>query len=61
MTADSQAAIKAVEQKAKTGRTTSEDGRAIGRCIARLRRKGREMKLVWIKAHIGMVGNELAD
>lgn len=43
------------------GRETSEERRKIVQSIGRLKQKGREVKLVWVKAHIGIEGNELAD
>lgn len=44
--ANGQAAIRAVEQIANTGRATSEEGRAIGKSIRCLAERGRKVRLV---------------
>lgn len=58
---DSQAAIRAVGCIARRGKAPSEEGRRTGRAIPRLQSKGKRVKLVWVKFHIGVEGNALAD
>lgn len=44
-----------------SGRATGEEGMAIARSMKRLAEKGTRVRIVWVKAHIGIEGNKLAD
>ncbi|KAF8445149.1 hypothetical protein BDZ91DRAFT_853765 [Kalaharituber pfeilii] len=62
--ADSQAAISAVQKAGKTGKARTADLARVIELIAERRRRLRKadaVKLAWVKAHVGIEGNEKAD
>src|SRR5258706_16434410 len=59
--ADSQAAIAAVKKAGKTGKAKSRHLQKVVNKIAEGREKGGDVKIGWIKAYIGILGNEAAD
>ena len=59
--ADSQAAIAAVRKAGKTGKARSRHLQKVVDKIAEVREKGGDVKIGWIKTHIGILGNEAAD
>ncbi|KAF8459733.1 hypothetical protein BDZ91DRAFT_799654 [Kalaharituber pfeilii] len=62
--ADSQAAISAVQKAGKTGKARTADLARVIELIAERQQRLREadaVKLAWVKAHVGIEGNEKAD
>ena len=59
--ADSQAAISAVKRAGKIGKARSHHLRKVVNETAGRKRKGTEVSLGWVKAHIGILGHEVAD
>ena len=55
--ADSMAAIQAVKKDGRTGKARS---RELVRVIKEVRRRG-NVRFAWVKAHVGIPGNERAD
>ena len=59
--ADSKAAIAAVRKAGRTGKAKSWRLREVVNTIAEVREEGGEVKLGWVKAHMGILGNEAAQ
>ena len=59
--ADSKAAIAAVKKAGKTGKARSRHLRRMVNMIAEVKKEGGEVKIGWVKVHIGILGNEAAD
>ena len=59
--ADSKAAITAVRKAGRTGKARSRHLQRVVNTIAEVREGEGEVKLGWVKAHIGVLGNEAAD
>ncbi|KAF8463325.1 hypothetical protein BDZ91DRAFT_796479 [Kalaharituber pfeilii] len=57
---DSQAAIAAVRKAGRTGKARTGDLKRVMEMITERKKKG-DVKLMWVKAHIGIAGNEAAD
>ena len=58
--ADSKAAIAAVKRAGKTGKARSRHLQRTVNAIAEVKEGGGEIKIGWVKAHIGILGNEAA-
>ena len=57
--ADSMAAIQAVKKAGKTGKATSGE---LVRVMKQVRKRGKGIvRFAWVKAHVGIPGNERAD
>ena len=58
---DSKVAIAAVQNAGRTGRAGSKHLREMVNTITEVKGGGGEVKLGWVKAHMGILGNEAAD
>lgn len=59
--ADSKAAIQGVKKAGRTGKTRAGE---LARMMSEVRKKqgqGKGVRLAWVKAHVGIPGNERAD
>ena len=59
--ADSKAAIAAVRKAGRTGRARSRHLQKVVNTLAEIKEGGEEAKLGWVKAHMGIFGNEPAN
>ena len=58
--ADSKAAIAAVKKAGKTGKARSRHLQRTVNMIAEVKKEEGEVKKGWVKAHMGILGNEAA-
>ena len=59
--ADSSAAIAAVKKAGRTVEARSRHLQKIVNEVAEIREEGGEVKIGWVKAHMGILGNEVTD
>ena len=59
--ADSKAAIAAVKKAGRVGRARSRHLQEVVNRVAEIKGRGEEVRLAWVKSHIGIMGNEAAD
>ena len=59
--ADSKAAIAAVKKAGRTGKARSRHLQEVVNRVAEIKGRGGEVRLAWVKSHIGTLGNEAAD
>ena len=55
------AAIAAVKKAGKTAKARSRHLQEVVNTVAEIKEGGGEVKLGWVKAHMGILGNEAAD
>ena len=58
--ADSQAAITAVKKAGRVGKARSRHLQKVINKIAEVKDKGGEVKIGWVKVHMGILGNKVA-